>query len=308
MNVSGRTRTVAGTPRPDRRPTHGGWPVRLLVLALAALASTLPRTLGAAPDGALSSMADAERAFARAAASRGIRAAFLEYLDDDAIGFRPAFGRAKDEWKARPEPANPLATTLEWEPRTGDVSIDGLLGWLTGPYTLVPGGDRTKARHGCYFSVWKRAAGGPWRVFIDLGISTPEPCTFPAGFAPAPAVARLDRALSRESLLEADRLSADVAQRPASAQGLVGCADAQLRVHLDGRQPLVGRAAADAVKADPSTWKLTRADALLAGSGDLGVTWGRAVRAGEQEPWAYVRIWRPDVEGCWKVVFHTVAR
>ena len=51
--------------------------------------------VAAADDTALESMADAERAFAKAAATRGIRAAFLEYLDDDAVGFQPTLGRAK---------------------------------------------------------------------------------------------------------------------------------------------------------------------------------------------------------------------
>ena len=67
-------------------------------------------------------MADAERAFARAAAERGVRAAFLEFLDDDAIGFQPALGNAKEAYRASPEPSNPLATRLAWEPRTGAIA------------------------------------------------------------------------------------------------------------------------------------------------------------------------------------------
>src|SRR5262245_49977704 len=125
----------------------------------------------------LPSMVDAERAFAAAAKTNGIKAAFLEYLDDEAVTLLPEPGRAKDVWRGRPDPPDPLKAQLTWEPRTGAVSSSGDLGWLTGPYVFMPeaGG---KPSYGCYFSVWTRAGGRPWRVALDQGIDTPEPCAF----------------------------------------------------------------------------------------------------------------------------------
>ena len=109
---------------------------------------------------ALASMADAERAFARAAAARGMRAAFLEFLDDEAIGFHPALGRAKDQWASRPEPAEPARD----DARLG--SADGR-GLSRRPTRMAGGALPARARrrrvediYGCYSSIWRRDAQG----------------------------------------------------------------------------------------------------------------------------------------------------
>ncbi len=257
----------------------------------------------------LASMADAERAFARAASTGGIRAAFLAYLDDEAIGFHPLFGRARDEWQSRPEPPDPLATTLEWDPRTGAVARDGRLGWLTGPYRLVPDRDASKTVYGCYFSVWRRAADAPWRVYIDLGISTPEPCAAPAAFTRGPGSERPATPLTREALIEADHSFAELSSTAGLEQGLSSLADPGVRIHRDGRQPIAGRdAALEAFKGDRAPWTFTMADAILATSGDLGVTYGRAVGPGHADAAAYVRVWRPDGQGRWRLAFDTLSR
>ena len=276
------------------------------VLVLGALSGVAARTDDA--PGALASMVDAERAFARASAARGMRAAFLEFLDDDAIGFHPALGRAKDQWASRPEPANPLATTLAWDPRTGEASADGRLGWLAGPYVLVPAGDASKTVYGCYSSIWRRDAQGPWRVYIDLGVSTPVPCEFPGAFqaaagGPAPGVTG-----AREALLAADRALDAAAKDGGFAAAFGAAADAQVRVHREGRQPIVGRdAVLAALTADPGLVSLETVDGGVAGSGDLGFTYGRAQRAGASNGGYYMRAWRVAAGGAWRVVFDVLA-
>src|SRR4249919_576215 len=106
-----------------------------LLLAASVLADQSPKRTR---DADLASMVDAERAFAAAAKTSGIKAAFLEYLDEDAITLLPTPGRAKDVWRGRPDPPDPLQAKLSWEPRTGAVSNSGDLGWLTGPYVFLP--------------------------------------------------------------------------------------------------------------------------------------------------------------------------
>src|SRR3954454_18958665 len=71
------------------------------------------------PDGdeiALGSLVDAELAFARMGAERGIRDAFLANFADDGVVFEPAPVRLRETWSARPAPAEPLAQKLEWKP------------------------------------------------------------------------------------------------------------------------------------------------------------------------------------------------
>lgn len=263
------------------------------------------------PRVSLESMVAAERAFAQAAAQKGIRAAFLAFLDEDAIGLEPSLGRATDVWRARPEPARPLATTLSWEPRSGDIASAGDLGWLTGPYTLVPDGDASRARFGCYLSVWRRKGVQPWRVLIDYGVSTPSPCTFPdTGFV----ALRRDAAQrdvggtsgrERDALLETDRRVTvhKPEDWPASVLAVV---HERVRFHRPGRQPIVGLAAVQQFFAtDPAPSRTTPIDGDVAASGDLGYTYGRVdyMVAGQEPHGAYyLRLWRRLTSGNWVIV------
>jgi hypothetical protein len=65
---------------------------------------------------ALQEIVEAERAFARTCAEKGIRASFLEYFADDGIAFRPGPVRYKEAVKDSPQP-DPQLVTLAWEPQ-----------------------------------------------------------------------------------------------------------------------------------------------------------------------------------------------
>src|SRR5213593_210514 len=62
---------------------------------------------------------EAERAFARAAATKNTRDAFLEFLADDGIIFQPGPVNGKQFWQAR----TPRKGLLSWEPIFADVSL-----------------------------------------------------------------------------------------------------------------------------------------------------------------------------------------
>src|SRR5438445_1051794 len=72
---------------------------------------------------------EAECAFARAAATKGTRDAFLEFLTDDGIIFQPGPVNGKQFWQARA----PRKGLLSWEPIFADVSLAGDMGYTTGP-------------------------------------------------------------------------------------------------------------------------------------------------------------------------------
>src|SRR5207247_10493376 len=81
-------------------------------------------------------IAEAERAFAKAAATKGTRDAFLEFLADDGIIFQPGPVNAKKFWGERPSRRG----LLSWEPIFSDVSRAGDLGYTTGPWEFRPNG------------------------------------------------------------------------------------------------------------------------------------------------------------------------
>lgn len=257
---------------------------------------------------ALAQMVEAERAFARMAATHGVREAFLAFLATDAISVQP-YGRARAQWEARPAPP-PGATLarLEWAPRTGDVAASGDLGWLTGEFRLIP--PNGEPRHGCYFSVWQKQAGGEWRVRLDVGIDTPGPPAFAA-----PGFTRVAESAGRRAsdtadgaaadLVAADRaLAADAAARGVAA-ALVDRLAPEARLHRGGRQPLTSRQAiADAFRSTPPPDVTFEAaiDAQAAASGDLGWTLGRyAPKSGAGESGYYVRVWKRNAQGRWTI-------
>jgi hypothetical protein len=80
-----------------------------------------------------------ERDFARAAATKGTRDAFLEFIADDGILFQPGPINGKKFWTER----QPRKGLLSWEPIFADVSRAGDLGYTTGPWEFRPNGPMT---------------------------------------------------------------------------------------------------------------------------------------------------------------------
>ena len=245
--------------------------------------------------GALTTMVAREHAFAAAALRVGVKAAFLAFLDDRAIALVPAPASAKAVWRGRPDPVDPLKTRLEWEPRIGDESRAGDLGWLSGPYSIVPDVSTPHTVYGCYFSLWRRQPGGPWFVVLDQGIETPEPCAFTGtGFsAIAPASTQgADGATGQAHLFAIDRAIGDGA-------GLAARLDDEARIYRPGHQPFVGSAAAKQALATLSDQTFATIAAEVSSSDDLAYTYGKveSVRTGY-----YVRVWRRAPGAGWNVI------
>jgi ketosteroid isomerase-like protein len=142
-------------------------------------------------------------------------------------------------------------------------------------------------------------------VFIDLGIGTPEPCAFPPGLTRQAVT--IGPAASRDALLAADR-ALDTRIVTSGLAALAAVSDEQVRVHRDGGQPVVGREASrQALKSAERPGAFTTIDGAVAGSGDLGYTYGKVEGTGEK-PAYYVRVWRTGPTGAWRLTFDTMSR
>jgi ketosteroid isomerase-like protein len=118
------------------------------------------------------SLVEAERAFAAASLAKGTRAAFLDFLAEDSILFRPGPVPGKKWIEEHPAPD----TLLTWEPAFAEVAQSGDLGYTTGPWEIRPSGPQDKpTAFGHFVSVWKRQTDGAWKVVVDLGISHAGP-------------------------------------------------------------------------------------------------------------------------------------
>lgn len=107
----------------------------------------------------------ADAAFAATANEIGYHAAFVAYLAEDAVLFRPEAVPGQ-EWLATHETAG---GRLEWTPAAAAAGCTGALALTTGPwrYSNADGGEPVA---GHYLSLWRRDAQSRWRVVLDHGI------------------------------------------------------------------------------------------------------------------------------------------
>ena len=263
----------------------------------------------------LASMVDAERAFAAAAKTKGIKAAFLEYLDDEAVALQPTLSNAKEVWRGRNDPPDARKASLTWEPRIGDVASSGNLGWLSGPYVFVPG-DNEHASYGCYFSVWMRSPEHPWRVALDQGIDTEAPCQFDgSGFRALKATkwsgAVIAPDAARARLLAADGDVGHTGEPRATGAAIAEAMRDDGRVYRPGRQIFVGSAAARVyLVAEQTPMTTTPVRAVVSRAQDLGYTYGKfeVGEAPDAKQGYYLRVWARLPSGAWAIVADILTR
>ena len=120
-----------------------------------------------------SSLAAAERAFARAAIERD-REAFVSFLTPGTV-FATPHGNLRgpdailEQWGAFFAPGGP---SIKWEPDKVAVVEDGSVGMTSGPFWIEAstGDDGGTTRFtGTFFSVWRREPGGDWKIVLDTG-------------------------------------------------------------------------------------------------------------------------------------------
>jgi len=265
---------------------------------------------------ALMQMVETERAFAARALVVGWKQAFLEYFAASAIGFdggRP--GNARDQVSKNPDPPKDLQ--LIWEPRYGDSAASGELGYLTGPVrNILPSRNSGQPRHANYFSIWKRGHDGSFKVVMDVGIQTPGPAPFPAGFTRAPHGNRFtgDYDDTTPPLAAADGLL-NTTLRSGQARAYRSRLAEGVRFHRQNMLPIVGQTAVlQWLASQPAYANADARYAEAARSGDLGYTWGsysispRRVVAKpgdaqriDAQVGFYIRVWVRERNGQWKV-------
>lgn len=258
----------------------------------------------------LASLVAAERAFAEASVARGMRAAFLEYLADESILFRPGPVDGKAYFEERPETSG----TLRWQPAFADVSDTGDLGYTTGPWTFSDSAGIPVA-YGHYVSVWRRHADSTWRVAVDAGINHPEPWTpldeevaSPRDTTRTKPLRKLYIEAARVALLKADRdMAVASAERGSVAAFRTVMADS-VRIYRDGAFPQVGsQAMVDLLDRLGGTLTWVPVTARVSEAGDLGYTYGHTtLRAAAGDTTAtsstYLRIWKASPGVPWRLV------
>jgi ketosteroid isomerase-like protein len=262
-------------------------------------------------------LVNAERAFAKLAVERGVRESFITYFADDGIGFAPHPHKAKERFSNSPAQAARPPFTLNWAPVYGDIAQAGDLGWNTGP-TLIEdtSPEKKPARHGMFFSVWKKQSDGSWRVALDLGADTPAavaPLNAPFKTSYRASDKRPTSGVNVEEeiagLLKVEREFLAAAKSSSLGQAYKSHLSDDARIHRPGVMPVVGKDAAQSWLAKQTmTLSGEPIKADVSRSGDLGYAYGIYELGGAQPQKGYfARVWNRDAKGQWRIVMDTVS-
>jgi len=142
------------------------------------MAAEEARAAAAGSEEARIELIEADRAFARATADRGIDG-WLAWFDAEGAmiqGGSEIVGAAAIREAMGPFLSD-TAIALRWTPERAEVSGDGGLGFTVGPYEVVsidptPGTEAVQSR-GTYLTVWKRQPDSSWKVLADIGSPAP---------------------------------------------------------------------------------------------------------------------------------------
>jgi ketosteroid isomerase-like protein len=256
------------------------------------------------PGDAIGAMVDAEGKFYQTGQEKGTRAAFLTYLADDSIVFRPGPVNGKEFWTKRAE--NGL--DLIWEPTFAAMARSADLGYTTGPAKWKASKNETKPLgYGYFVSIWKKQNDGAWKVALDTGTETPEPTGKPEALrmvsSDKPTKAKPDLEAARKTLQEAQKKFAEAAKTDSGRAALAMAAE-NIRVYRDAHFPAVGLASAGGLlTAQGRKLLLETLGGDMSQSADLAYTYGKYSGAGEgSEKGHYFQIWQRDDEGPWKLV------
>ncbi len=147
-----------------------GWAALVLALALSASGCSRPERHDGG-DVLQQEVMDAEWNFARTMAARD-HDAFASFLSDEAIfisGSGPLRGKAEvvEGWRRYFETAE---APFSWKPERVEVLRSGGLALSTGP-VYDPDGRRIAT----FTSIWRKDAGGEWRIIFDRGTPDCQP-------------------------------------------------------------------------------------------------------------------------------------
>ena len=265
---------------------------------------------------ALQSMVDTERAFARMSVEQGVRPAFMAFIADDGILFRPTAVMGKQWMTEHPLLTSDKAPLLSWYPTIASMAHAGDMGYTTGPWEYKADiHDAKPVAWGNFLTVWKKQPDGSWKFAIDLGISNPQPAAVEAPWQlpknyKAPKRMRGIWTFSDSALLARDREFSNASATRGAQKAFDAYAAEDVRVFRNDQHPFIGKtSAAAAFSASPIvlTWEPAFAD--VSQSDDLGYSYGTyqltkndaTLKIAKVENGNYYRIWKRQ-RGTWKVV------
>lgn len=268
----------------------------------------------------LKSLVATEQAFSQAAADKDTREAFVQFIAEDGILFRPRAVNGKRWMQDHPVPPTQTSekrALLAWQPIFADVAEAGDLGYTTGPWEFKDDiKDVRPSGYGDFVTLWKKQADGSWKFVVDLGISHPESSgalkLWQIADEDGKRLTKLGRSIdlkrARQSLVRQDLEFSNAALTFGFLKAFQTYAAGEVRLFREKSNPFIGKQAAILAltnRKELLAWQATGED--VSRSGDLGYTYGSYSANSNDatkklvERGNYLRIWKKQ-NGVWKVV------
>ena len=276
-----------------------------LAMAAAALSTAVWAAQEAPPaKKPLDQLVQAERQFSATSVAEGMKAAFVTWLADTSVVFRPLPMDGKKLWVSR----DSVPGTLVWEPSYAEVAASGDFGFTTGPWEFhpAPGRGDTTIATGHFVSVWRKQASGDWRVVLDIGVQheRPERGVGSGDFERGPE----SKAVHRKTALDLpalDRTLAAATREHGVAAGFSEHVAPGFWLDRDGFLPNRGAGSLQEAFAQvKGALEFETRGSGASGTGDLAYTYGlaRLVSANAApDSGVYVHLWRREAGKPWKL-------
>jgi ketosteroid isomerase-like protein len=112
---------------------------------------------------------EVDRAFSKMSEEKGMKTAFIEYIDSNGVLLRPdqmpIVGANAIDYLIQ---LSDTGFILTWEPNNGDIAKSGELGYTYGIYAMQLKSKDTVI-YGTYTSIWKKEKNGKWKFVLDTG-------------------------------------------------------------------------------------------------------------------------------------------
>jgi ketosteroid isomerase-like protein len=271
---------------------------RLSLLFLSGLLFACTVAEAETPADAVRSMVDAEKKFYETGQEKGTRAAFLAFLADDAIVFRPGPVNGKEAWGKRPE----TGLDLVWEPTFAAIARSGDFGYDTGPAKWrAKKTDEKFSGYGHFISVWKKQKDGTWKVALDCGIENTRSDAKP----PLQLVAPKNRGQGTLESLQQTQSAFIATAKFDFTKAFRQFGSDEVRVYRDGSFPTVGKkAGVELLGSEQAGVAMEIMKSDMSSSSDLAYSYGSCADTRTQPARAgnFVQIWQTDASGTWKLV------
>jgi ketosteroid isomerase-like protein len=273
----------------------------LLILFLGFSLTTFSQSLK--QEDALKKMIESEKAFAQTSIDKGTKNAFLTFLGLDAVVFENGMPiNGLEKWHK----TNDLKEVFTWQPSLAEIATDSDLGYTTGSWQIHPKNAKEKAiAFGSFITIWKKQTDSTWKVVADIGVNHKELLedkssilkNYPI-FKPSELKNNATFVFMNDHFYWKNAKTSPNPFEPHLAQNV--------RIYRNGQFPIIGKEAANSFlkKSFDKTLIYTGLQTITSTSGDLACVYGTI---SGNKTGSYLRIWRQEAKGVWKIAVEVVS-